>query len=135
MPPSPDDIPPRMKDFEEWLNSELAARLHALQYAALAHFKLVHIHPFLDGNGRTSRLLMNAILMQAGFPPVIIFKQDRHKYFHALELGNQGDVRPFIRFIAECTEKTLDLFLWATHEYSAQLPALDDAGRTIVPDD
>lgn len=79
MPPSPNDIPPRMSDFEQWMNSELAARLHALQYAALAHFKLVHIHPFLDGNGRTSRLLMNAILMQAGFPPVIIFKQDRHR--------------------------------------------------------
>lgn len=80
VPPAPNDIPPLMKDFEQWLNSESAVRLHPIQYAALAHYKLVHIHPFDDGNGRTSRLLMNTILMQAGFPPVIIFKQDRHRY-------------------------------------------------------
>lgn len=79
MPPSPTEIPPRMVELEHWLNSEEAANMHALQYAAVAHYKLVHIHPFADGNGRTSRLLMNAILMQAGFPPVIIFKQDRHR--------------------------------------------------------
>lgn len=84
----------------------------------------MHIHPFTDGNGRTSRLLMNMILMQAGYPPVIIHKQHRHKYYEYLQLANAGDVRPFVRFIAECTEQTLDLFLWATSEFSRQVPAL-----------
>uniref|UniRef100_A0A915CNL6 Fido domain-containing protein n=1 Tax=Ditylenchus dipsaci TaxID=166011 RepID=A0A915CNL6_9BILA len=51
-----------------WLNDEETLRLDAVELAALAHYKLVFIHPFIDGNGRTSRLLMNFILMQAGFP-------------------------------------------------------------------
>lgn len=111
------------------------------RYAALAHYKLVHIHPFSDGNGRTSRLLMNTILMQAGYPPVIIHKQHRHKYYEYLQIANTGDVRPFVRFIAECTEQTLDLFLWATSEYSRQVPALSqdsllkEKRTTIVLDD
>lgn len=135
IPPSPNDIPPLMKEFETWLNSESAVRMHPIRYAALAHYKLVRIHPFDDGNGRTSRLLMNAILMQAGFPPVIILKQDRHRYYEYLDLANEGDIRPFVRFIADCTEKTLDLFLWATGEYTSRIPALNDDSKTIVLDD
>ncbi|XP_015184588.1 PREDICTED: adenosine monophosphate-protein transferase FICD homolog isoform X2 [Polistes dominula] len=124
IPPGPDDIHYLMEEFALWLNSERAIRMHPVRYAALAHYKLVHIHPFSDGNGRTSRLLMNMILMQAGYPPVIIQKQHRHKYYEHLQIANSGDVRPFVRFIAECTEQTLDLFLWATSEFSRQVPAL-----------
>ncbi|KAG5315667.1 FICD transferase, partial [Pseudoatta argentina] len=124
IPPGPGDIHYLMEEFVLWLNSEQAIRMHPVRYAALAHYKLVHIHPFTDGNGRTSRLLMNMILMQAGYPPVIIHKQHRHKYYEYLQLANAGDVRPFVRFIAECTEQTLDLFLWATSEFSRQVPAL-----------
>lgn len=124
VPPGPGDIHMLMEQFSVWLNSERAVRMHPVRYAALAHYKLVHIHPFADGNGRTSRLLMNMILMQAGYPPVIIHKQHRHKYYEYLQLANTGDVRPFVRFIGECTEQTLDLFLWATSEFSRQVPAL-----------
>ncbi|XP_011872296.1 PREDICTED: adenosine monophosphate-protein transferase FICD homolog isoform X2 [Vollenhovia emeryi] len=124
IPPGPGDIHYLMEEFVLWLNSRQAIRLHPVRYAALAHYKLVHIHPFTDGNGRTSRLLMNMILMQAGYPPVIIHKQHRHKYYEYLQVANAGDVRPFVRFIAECTEQTLDLFLWATSEFSRQVPAL-----------
>ncbi|KAG6804170.1 adenosine monophosphate-protein transferase Fic [Apis mellifera caucasica] len=124
IPPGPGDIHYLMEEFASWLNSERAIRMHPVRYAALAHYKLVHIHPFSDGNGRTSRLLMNMILMQAGYPPVIIHKQHRHTYYENLQIANTGDVRPFVRFIAECTEQTLDLFLWATSEFSRQVPAL-----------
>ncbi|XP_063238336.1 protein adenylyltransferase Fic [Bacillus rossius redtenbacheri] len=134
VPPGPLEITLLMEEFSRWLNSERAARMHPVRHAALAHYKLVHIHPFSDGNGRTARLLANTILMQAGFPPVIVLKQDRHRYYEHLEAANRGDVRPFVRFVAECTERTLDLFLWATGEYASQLPALDQVfdGRTIV---
>lgn len=50
----------------------------------------------------------------------------RHKYYDFLQVANEGDTRPFIRFIADCTEKTLDLFLWATSELSHQVPLLSD---------
>ncbi|GFG33997.1 hypothetical protein Cfor_04864 [Coptotermes formosanus] len=138
IPPGPHDITFLMKEFEKWLNSERVMHLHPIRYAALAHYKLVHIHPFTDGNGRTARLLMNTILMQAGFPPVIILKQDRLKYYEYLEIANEGDIRPFVRFIAECTERTLDLFLWATKEYMTEFPAIEQKEwdrRTIILDD
>lgn len=50
----------------------------------------------------------------------------RHKYYDYLQIANDGDTRPFVRFIADCTEKTIDLFLWATSELSHQVPLLSD---------
>ncbi|XP_017476922.1 PREDICTED: adenosine monophosphate-protein transferase FICD homolog isoform X2 [Rhagoletis zephyria] len=75
VPPGPGDLAVLMQRFEIWLNAEHTVSLHPVKHAALAHYKLVHIHPFIDGNGRTSRLLMNALLMRAGYPPIIIPKQ------------------------------------------------------------
>uniref|UniRef100_A0A2M4BJ19 Protein adenylyltransferase Fic n=1 Tax=Anopheles marajoara TaxID=58244 RepID=A0A2M4BJ19_9DIPT len=124
IPPGPGDLAILMGRFENWLNSEQVFLMHPVKYAAMAHYKLVHIHPFSDGNGRTSRLLMNTLLMRAGYPPVIIQKQHRHKYYDFLQLANEGDIRPFVRFIADCTERTLDLYLWATSELSHPVPLL-----------
>lgn len=121
VPPPPEAVPAQMDEFILWLNSDEALSLHPVEYAAIAHYKLVVIHPFYDGNGRTSRLLMNLILMQAGFPPVTIQVGDRAKYYETLEEGNHGDLRSFIRFIAECTERTLDEFLLATVENAASV--------------
>ncbi len=118
VPPQPGHIELLMRRFVEWLNSPHNAELHPVDFAALAHYKLVYIHPFVDGNGRTSRLLMNLILMKSGFPPVIIRKQDRLPYYRHLVTANEGDVRPFIRFVAECTERTLDAYIAAATERS-----------------
>lgn len=122
IPPHPQDVEKQMEEFVQWMNSEDASSLHPVEFAALAHYKLVYIHPFVDGNGRTSRLLMNLILMQAGYPPITIRKEQRAEYYHVLEVANEGDVRPFIRFIAKCAETTLDMLLIATTEYSVGLP-------------
>uniref|UniRef100_A0A8C5LPB4 Protein adenylyltransferase FICD n=2 Tax=Anura TaxID=8342 RepID=A0A8C5LPB4_9ANUR len=122
IPPHPRDVEKQMQEFVQWLNSDDAMSLHPVEFAALAHYKLVYIHPFVDGNGRTSRLIMSLILMQAGYPPVTIRKEQRSEYYHVLELANDGDVRPFIRFIAKCTETTLDLLLLATVEHPVGLP-------------
>ncbi|XP_074868409.1 protein adenylyltransferase FICD [Carettochelys insculpta] len=125
IPPHPQDVEKQMQEFVQWINSEDAMSLHPVEFAALVHYKLVYIHPFVDGNGRTSRLLMNLILMQAGYPPITIRKEQRAEYYHVLEAANEGDVRPFIRFIAKCTETTLDMLLIATTEYSVGLPEAD----------
>lgn len=77
IPPSPQEVHILMDSFLSWMNSEEAGELHPIKLAAIAHYKLVHIHPFTDGNGRTARLLMNTILMKFGFPPVVIQKQQR----------------------------------------------------------
>lgn len=130
-PPKPDQIPRLMEEFVDWLNSEDALSMHPVRYAALAHYKLVDIHPFEDGNGRTSRLLMNLILIRAGYPPVMILKEHRQQYYDYLKIGNQGDVRPFVRFIAQCTEQVLDLYLWGVQKFSEFANLEDLSLRTI----
>ena len=111
IPPHPNDVEIYMEQFEEWLNSAETISLHPVEYAAIAHYKLVYIHPFVDGNGRTARLLMNFILMKNGFPPVSIEVEDRWEYYECLIAANDGDIRPFVRFIAECTYNTLEMYL------------------------
>lgn len=122
IPPHPRDLEKHMQELVHWLNSEEALQLHPVECAALAHYKLVYIHPFIDGNGRTSRLLMNLILMRARYPPITIRKEQRAEYYAALDTANEGDVRPFIRFIAKCTEITLDTLLISTTEHTVGLP-------------
>lgn len=123
IPPHPRDLERHMDELVQWLNSEEALQLHPVEYAALAHYKLVYIHPFVDGNGRTARLLMNLVLMQARYPPITIRKEQRAEYYAVLDTANEGDVRPFIRFIARCTEMTLDTLLISTTDYTVGLPA------------
>lgn len=122
IPPHPRDLQRHMEELIQWLNSEEALQLHPVEYAALGHYKLVYVHPFVDGNGRTSRLLMNLVLMQARYPPITIRKEQRAEYYAALDTANEGDVRPFIRFIAKCTEMTLDTLLISTTEHAVGLP-------------
>ena len=64
-----------MPEFIQWLNSDKIRSLHPLEFGAEAHFRFVSIHPFRDGNGRTGRLLMNLLLLRAGYPIVIISNQ------------------------------------------------------------
>lgn len=130
VPPGPMEVEKHMNEFNDWLLSREPEILHPIEFAALAHYKLVYIHPFTDGNGRTGRLVMNSILMRAGFPPVIIRYQDRHEYYEYLNLANHGDMRPFIRFVARCTDRTIDEYLTATTIYPVghnKPPELTDA--------
>jgi len=129
IPPHSSHIDLLMRRFLDWLNDPENMLLHPVRFAALAHYKLVYIHPFTDGNGRTSRLLMNWILMQNGFPPVIIRKQDRLSYYQHLVTANDGDIRPFVRFIAKCTARTLEAYIWSTKDNS--LAPFGDESETI----
>jgi len=135
-PPPPCEVRNLVDEFIEWLNSEDALNLHPIELAAIAHYKLVYIHPFYDGNGRTCRLLMNLILMQASYPPVIIRVEDRAEYYQHLQTANDGDIRPFIRFIAKCTNMAIDDYLLATIEsHNLEFPGISvrkDDGRTII---
>lgn len=65
-----------------------------------------------------NKIIINCLLL------LTVFITYRHLYYETLRIANEGDVRPFVRFIAECTENTLDLFLWATSEFSNKIPAL-----------
>lgn len=127
VPPSPMEMHKYLDAFQKWLMSPDIKLLHPIELATLAHYKLVYIHPFLDGNGRTSRLLMNLFLMRAGYPPVIIRKEQRYDYYEYLQTANLGDVRPFIRFVARCTEETLDEYLSSVTVGKLQMVPNDDS--------
>lgn len=104
IPPAAEDVPALMRAFVVDLN-EKRGRLHPVELAAYAHRRLVDIHPFQDGNGRTARLLMNLILINAGYCVVSIPPVLRHDYITALQQA-QREKAPsdaaFIKLIAEC---------------------------------
>ena len=93
-------------NYENWNN------FHPIIQAALLHGELVKIHPFVDGNGRTSRLLMNLDLMNHGFNPVIIKKEDRLEYYEALDKAHTtGDYTDFVKLITKLEIEMLKKYL------------------------
>lgn len=109
-PPEAFEIPRLMGDLIAWAGVE-KSKLHVVELSARFHHRLVHIHPFFDGNGRTARLAMNVFLLQAGFPLVIVLKNDRKKYYRVLALADKGQCEPLVRFIAQAVERSLDMYL------------------------
>ena len=97
--PAPDQIPKRMASFVQWL-AQNEDKLHPVEFAAQAHKRFVFIHPFIDGNGRVARLLMNLCLIRNGYTISIIPPVLRNEYIMLLEKAHKND-KPFVRFIAE----------------------------------
>ena len=103
--PSPFEIPAFMGDFAAWLAAAPAGPETAFE----AHARLVAIHPFSDGNGRTARLLMNLLLIRAGYPPVVIGPEHRASYIDALQaLQLRSDPQPYQRLMTERLAASLD---------------------------
>lgn len=114
--PNPAKVPLLMADFIQWLTCD-SVKESPSQAAADAHFKLVTIHPFIDGNGRTARLLMNLLLMQDGYPPALIRKEDRLKYIDAIEKGQlSGELEGYYRVIEEAINGSFDIYFQAIGE-------------------
>lgn len=110
IPPAGDEMYGQIKSFYR----ELAGknRLNGIELAAWTHAEFVRIHPFLDGNGRTSRLLMNYQLLSKGFLPISIAKEDRLDYYNALDkYAVKGELTDFTDMIASLEEKQLDRYL------------------------
>ena len=98
--PLPNELNQKMKEFVGNLPN-LKKKLHAVEYAAMIHALFVNIHPFIDGNGRVARLIMNLALLQAGYNITIIPPIVRSDYIRALQASNHNNFEPFINFISE----------------------------------
>ncbi|KEI35403.1 filamentation induced by cAMP protein Fic [Francisella sp. W12-1067] len=97
-----------IKNYKSWNN------LHPVEQAAKLHSEFVKIHPFIDGNGRTSRLLMNLVLMQYGYPPAILPISKRLRYYNALDKAHvQNDYTDFIGLIVEIAEESFEPYWFA----------------------
>lgn len=113
IPPKALEVPELMARFGRGIKSNL----HPIEQAAKAHEELVNIHPFIDGNGRTARLLMNLVLLRAGYPIVAIPPIFRARYIEATRAGNKGDSAPFLKLLTEVSCQSL-------RDYLRQLEAL-----------
>jgi len=110
MPPGPEDVPEDMKKLLSWYTRN-RKKLHPLITASYFHVGFETVHPFVDGNGRVGRLLMNFILHRNGFPMVNIPESRKLEYYRCLEEGqNNGKLRPFIVFIYDLMMRSELLF-------------------------
>lgn len=111
-PPEHFLVEERMRELVRWYK-ENKDKEHPIKLAAEFHLKFVYIHPFIDVNGRTSRLLMNLILMRNGYPVTVIKNENREEYMKALEKASiSNDIEDFINIVAEAVEKSLDTYLY-----------------------
>lgn len=113
VPPAHYLIHEKMEQMMKWYDEE-SNSLHPIQRGVMLHTIFVGIHPFIDGNGRTARLLLNLELMKDGFPPVIIKVENRLSYYDALDKAHMTeDYSNFIALVEREVEDSLDLYLSA----------------------
>ena len=121
---SPEETPALMTDLVAWYNNaSQEGSLSALELASLFHYRYIRIHPFEDGNGRIARLLVNFILLRAGYPMIIVRSSDKDKYLSALNKSDIAvgitpsdgahaeleQIHPFVAYMQGCLERALDI--------------------------
>ncbi|MFH1650123.1 MAG: Fic family protein [Candidatus Woesearchaeota archaeon] len=125
-PPNPAKVPELMKEVYALLNT----RGEPIEIAAQAHQRFVDIHPFIDGNGRTARLLLNLYLMRSGYPPVIILRAERVQYIRAImQSRSENDILPFANFVARALERSLDIYINTLGDMPEEYMTLAEASR------
>ena len=110
VPPNANKVSDLLDELIEFINTNPLG-LNDIELASIFHHKLVWIHPFFDGNGRTVRLAMNLLLMRSGFPPAIILKNDRKKYYEALNQANGGNYQKLTLLMCQALERTLNIYI------------------------
>lgn len=132
--PNPLKVPELMEEFIKWFQSNNSD--HAVKIAIDAHLKLVSIHPFIDGNGRTARLLMNLLLIQIGFPPAIVRKEDRSVYINSLEKAQtKNDLSDYYIVMLNAVDRSLDIYLEAAEPQRTNMPEPNSLQRFYTTDE
>lgn len=128
---SPEETPARMYDLIEWFREKKPdVEINPVVLAAEFHYKFILIHPFDDGNGRTARILMNFILMQHGYPPVIIKTEDKENYYSVLRQADAGILESFIEYIAQNLVRSLETMIKGAKGESIEEP--DDLDKELA---
>lgn len=141
---SPEETPALMADLLEWYNAEEVSKtLTPIELAALFHYRYIRIHPFEDGNGRISRLMVNYILAKHGYPMIVIKSDDKENYLDALHQCdiNTGQIPadgahatieqivPFTQYLSRCLERSLGICIRAAKGESIEEP--DDFAKAL----
>ena len=125
IPPNARKVSGLLDELVEFVNSN-PLNLNIIELATFFHHKMVWIHPFFDGNGRTVRLAMNLILMKHGFPPAIILKNDRKKYYEALNQSNNGNYFKLMLLMCQSLERTLNIYLSSLPDSTTDFKSIAD---------
>ena len=115
-------VPAEMASWIDSVNALDPTRAAFPEAIAALHCRFEQIHPFLDGNGRTGRLVLNLILVRHGYPPAIIYKRDRARYLRALQRADTGDVSALGEMLARAILDSLHRFV---------IPAVADPDRLV----
>lgn len=133
IPPNALKVDDYMNELISWVNTPDTS-LPWIVKVSIFHHRFVWIHPFFDGNGRTVRLIFNLLLMRLGYPPAIILKTDRNKYYTALNKANGGDYSKLILLMSQALERSLDIYLSSlTNTYDNYQPISDIANDSDIP--
>lgn len=108
---APPDWVKIVKLMDDLIEKTAESRKHPIETASFLHHRFVEIHPFSDGNGRVARLLTNMYLIARDYPPVVLKKEDRGKYYKFLKAADAGSFGPFANFIAKAVDENLTLYL------------------------
>lgn len=127
---TPPDWSKVIKLMDELIEKIAQSKRHPLEIAAILHHRFVEIHPFIDGNGRVSRLLTNLFLIAQGYPPVVLKIEDRRKYYRFLRAADAGNLEPFANFIAKTVDESLLMYLSFFGGVNELLPLKELAGNT-----
>ena len=122
VPPPWADVPALMTDWIHDVNQLQPAAAEFPEAVAALHCRFEQIHPFLDGNGRAGRLILNLLLVRLGYPPVIVYKNQRDVYLDALRKADQGDAGALGELIARAILDSL---------YKFVIPAVAGPGRLV----
>ncbi len=131
--PSPEETPALMGDLMNFYKvSSVSTEAHPAWLAAMMHYKFVRIHPFDDGNGRVTRLIMNFILLKHGYPPAIIksSKKDKDEYLYALNQADVGNDEYFQNYIYQQVIRSLEMSIKAAKGESIE--EADDLDKKIT---
>lgn len=124
-PPSPQRVSDLLDELIDYVNynpQELTIPI----LATVFHHQFVWIHPFADGNGRTGRLIMNLLLLSKGYPPCIILKNDRKKYYNALNRANKGDYNTLALLVLQGIERSLNFYINAIPSAGIEYESIAD---------
>ncbi len=125
------ETPRAMQELVDWYALEkVKPEINPILLATQFHHKFINIHPFDDGNGRVVRLLMNYILLQFGYPPIIIKTEEKTAYFSALQAATAGNIEPFFEFIINNLILSLELMIKGARGESVEDP--DDLDKELA---
>lgn len=125
VPPNANKVSDYLDELIDFVNTN-PLELNDIELATIFHHKLAWIHPFFDGNGRTVRLSMNLLLMRCGFPPAIILKNDRKKYYEALNQANNGNYQKLMLLMCQALERSLNIYLNAMPDNDNDFQKISD---------